>query len=70
MKAGSISDPIPMPVGSEQVLVILMPLGESSIPPFDEVKREMTERALQDGIERVRKQWLEELRRNAAIEVR
>jgi len=70
MQAGSISDPIAVTVGQEQVLVVLMPLGQSRIPPFDEVKSEMTQRALLDGIERVRKQWLEELRRNVYIDVR
>lgn len=70
MKAGSISDPIPVTVGQEQVLVVLMPLGQSRIPPFDDVKSEMSQRALLDGIERVRKQWLEELRRNVYIDVR
>lgn len=70
MKAGAISDPIPVTVGQEQVLVVLMPLGQARIPPFDEVKNEMTQRAMLDGLDHARKQWLEELRRNVYIDVR
>jgi peptidyl-prolyl cis-trans isomerase SurA len=70
LKAGSISDPIPVAVGQDQVLVVLQPLGQPRVPPFDDVKSEMTQRALIDGLDRARKQWLEELRRNVYIDVR
>ncbi len=70
MKAGDISDPIAVSAGPEEVLVILMPLGQARVPPFDEVKADMTQRALVEGLERARKQWLQELRRNVYIDVR
>jgi hypothetical protein len=40
------------------------------VPPFDDVKNEMTQRALVDALERGRKQWLQELRRKVYIDVR
>lgn len=70
LKAGAISDPIPITVGQDQVLVVLMPLAQTRVPPFDEVKAEMNQRALFDGIEHARKQWIEELRQNAYIDIR
>lgn len=70
LKPGSISDPIPVTVGQDQVLVVLQPLAQQRIPPFDDVKSEMTQRALIDGLDRARRQWLEELRRNVYIDVR
>ena len=56
--------------GPEQALVILMPLGQARVPPYDEVKNEMMQRALLEGIEHARKEWLKDLRRNVYIDVR
>ncbi len=70
MKPGTISDPVAVSTGQEQALVILMPMGEAHTPSYDEVKGEMMQRALLDGLERARKQWLQDLRRNVYIDVR
>jgi peptidyl-prolyl cis-trans isomerase SurA len=70
MKAGAISDPIGVTTGSEQALVILMPLEQPRTASYDEMKNEMMQRALLEGLERARKQWLQELRRNVYIDVR
>jgi len=70
LKVGSVSDPIAVDTGQDQVLVILMPLGEAKVPAFDEVKDEMLQKALLEGLDRARKQWLKELRRNVYINVR
>ena len=70
MKAGEVSDPISVMTGPEQALVILMPLGQARVPPYDEVKNEMMQRALLEGIEHARKEWLKDLRRNVYIDVR
>jgi peptidyl-prolyl cis-trans isomerase SurA len=70
LKAGAISDPIAISVGTEEVIVILMPLGQTRVPPYDEVKNEMMQRALMEGLDRARKQWLRELRQNVYIDVR
>jgi peptidyl-prolyl cis-trans isomerase SurA len=69
-KAGSVSDPIPVNVGQDEAIVLLMPLGEARVPPFSDVKDDMTQKALIDGLERARKQWLADLRRNVYIDVR
>jgi peptidyl-prolyl cis-trans isomerase SurA len=70
MKAGEISDPISVVIGQEQVIVVLMPMGRARVPPFAEVKDEMTQKALMEGLERARKQWLQDLRRNVYVDVR
>jgi peptidyl-prolyl cis-trans isomerase SurA len=70
MKPGDVSDPLPVQIGADQVIVIVMPMGRARVPSFDEVKDEMTQRATLDGLERARKQWLQELRRNVYIDVR
>jgi peptidyl-prolyl cis-trans isomerase SurA len=70
LKVGAVSDPIAVSTGQDQVLVILMPLGEAKVPAYEEVKDEMLQKALLDGLDRARKQWLKELRRNAYIDVR
>jgi peptidyl-prolyl cis-trans isomerase SurA len=70
LQPGAVSDPINVHIGSEQVIVVLMPLGAAKVPPFEEVKSEMSQRALVDALERGRKQWLLELRRKVYIDVR
>jgi peptidyl-prolyl cis-trans isomerase SurA len=69
-KAGSVSDPIPVNVGQDEAIVLLMPLGEARVPAFGDVKDDMMQKALIDGLERARKQWLADLRRNVYIDVR
>jgi peptidyl-prolyl cis-trans isomerase SurA len=70
IKPGSVSDVMPVHVGQEDVLLITMPMGQSKVPAFDDVKNEMMQRALMEGLERGRKQWLQELRHNVYIDVR
>jgi peptidyl-prolyl cis-trans isomerase SurA len=67
---GAVSEPIPISVGSEEVLVILMPMGTTKVPPYDEVKNDMMQRALIEGLDRARKEWLQDLRRSAYVDVR
>lgn len=71
MKPGEISDPIPiqLPQGDEAIAII-MPLGQARVPPFEDVKSQMMQRAMIEGLERERKQWLQDLRRNVYIDVR
>jgi peptidyl-prolyl cis-trans isomerase SurA len=69
-KAGSVSDPIAMSTGQEEAVVVLMPMGQMRVPPFEEVKNDMTQRAMLEAVDRGRKQWLKELRRGAYIDIR
>jgi peptidyl-prolyl cis-trans isomerase SurA len=69
-KPGSVSDPIPVNLGQDEAIVLIMPLGEARVPAFAEVKDDMTQKALIEGLDRARKQWLADLRRNVYIDVR
>jgi parvulin-like peptidyl-prolyl isomerase len=69
-KPGTVSDPIVVHTGPEDAIVVLMHQGQVRVPPFEEVKNEMEQHALIEGLERARKQWLQELRRNVYIDVR
>jgi peptidyl-prolyl cis-trans isomerase SurA len=70
MNAGEVSEPIPVQIGQEQVIVVLMPMGQARVPHFTEVKDEMTQKATMESLERARKQWLQELRRNVYVDIR
>lgn len=70
LAAGAVSDPIPVQMGADEVIVIVQPLGRSSTPGYETVKNEMMQRAMLDGLERARKQWLQELRAKVYIDVR
>jgi peptidyl-prolyl cis-trans isomerase SurA len=70
VKPGEVSDPVNVHFGQEEAIVVLMPLGAAKVPAFEDVKSEMSQRALVDAIERGRKQWLLELRRKVYIDVR
>ncbi|MGH7437559.1 MAG: SurA N-terminal domain-containing protein [Polyangiaceae bacterium] len=69
-KNGAVSDPVAVRTPAEDVIIIAMPLGQGKIPSFDEVKGEMMQKALTEGLERARKQWLTELRGNIYVDVR
>jgi peptidyl-prolyl cis-trans isomerase SurA len=69
-KPGTISDPVPVRTPNEDVIVIVMPMGQAKFPTFDEVKGDMMQKALSEGLERARKQWLQELRSNVYVDVR
>jgi peptidyl-prolyl cis-trans isomerase SurA len=69
-KAGTVSDPIPMSTGQEEAVVVLMPMGQVRVPPFEEVKSDMSQRAMMEAVDRGRKQWLKELRRGTYIDIR
>lgn len=70
IKPGAVSDPVVVHLGEEDAIVILMYQGEASVPPFDGVKTEMEQQALLEALERARKEWLKDLRRNVYIDVR
>jgi peptidyl-prolyl cis-trans isomerase SurA len=70
MKSGEVSEPIPVRIGQDEVLVIVMLVAQAHVAPYEEVKNEMMQRALMEGLERGRKLWLQELRHNMYIDVR
>jgi peptidyl-prolyl cis-trans isomerase SurA len=70
VKPGQVSDPIPVNIGQEEAIVLVMPLGAARVPAYADVKDDMMQKALIDGLERARKQWLADLRRSVYIDVR
>jgi len=70
VKPGTVSDATPVRIGADDVVVIAMPLAQARVPAYDEVKAEMNQRAVLEGMDRARKQWLGELRHNAYVDVR
>ena len=69
-KADEVSEPVTVHVGTEDAVVLVRHPGEAKVPPYVDVKSEMEQQALIEAIERARKQWLKELRRNMYIDVR
>jgi peptidyl-prolyl cis-trans isomerase SurA len=67
---GAVSDPIPVHIGPDDAIIIVMNGGETSAPAFEQVKNEMQQQALLDALERARKQWLKDLRRKVYVDVR
>jgi hypothetical protein len=72
LKPGETASPIPFrdPMGNSAVLVVQLASEQPKIPPYDQVKDQMMERAFVDSTERQRKLWLSELRRGVYIDVR
>ena len=70
VKPGTVSDATRVHIGQDEVMVIAMPMPQARVPAYEEVKNEMMQRALLEGLERARKQWLGELRHNVYIDVR
>ena len=72
LKPGETADPIPFrdPMGNTAVLIVQLASAQPKLPPFDQVKDQMMERAFGEATERQRKLWLTELRRGVYIDVR
>ena len=72
LKPGETADPIPFrdPMGSSAILVVQLASEQAKLPPFEQVKDQMMERAFGEATERQRKLWLTELRRGVYIDVR
>jgi peptidyl-prolyl cis-trans isomerase SurA len=69
LKAGVASDPIPIQSGADQIILVVEWVAPVA-PPYEQVKNEMMQQALVEGLERERKRWLQELRHAVYIDVR
>jgi peptidyl-prolyl cis-trans isomerase SurA len=67
MKPGEVSEPIRF---GNEAIVFFQLHKFPPVPTYEEVKNEMMQRALIEGLERQRKLWLAELRRGVYIDVR
>ena len=72
LKPGETADPIYFrdPMGSQAILVVQLASAQPKIPPFEEVREQMMERAFVEATERQRTLWLQELRRGVYIDIR
>jgi peptidyl-prolyl cis-trans isomerase SurA len=72
LKPGETSAPIAFrdPMGNQAILVVQLAAAQPKLPPYDQVKEQMMERAFVEATERQRKLWLQELRRGVYIDVR
>ena len=72
LKPGETAEPIPFrdPVGNTAILDVQLASTPASLPPFDQIKEQMMERAFGEATERQRRLWLSELRRGVYIDVR
>lgn len=69
---GETADPLPYrdQVGNSAFLVVQVASKQASLPPYDQVKDQMMERAFVEATDRQRRLWLTELRRGVYIDVR
>lgn len=66
MKIGQVSEPFVL----GDALVILKVRDKPGVPEFESVKEQMMERAYSESMEKQRKSWLGELRRETYVDVR
>lgn len=72
LKPGEVGEPLMFrdPMGTTGILVPQLASQQPKIPPYEEVKDEMFQRAFLEATDRQRKLWLQELRRGVYIDVR
>ena len=57
-------------VGQDYVILKLLERAPSSLPSFDEARRELTERVYMDKMGTARRSWLDSLRRQHHVDIR
>lgn len=69
---GDTAEPLPYrdQMGNSAILVVQVASKQAKLPPYDQVKDQMMERAFVEATDRQRKVWLTELRRGVYIDVR
>jgi peptidyl-prolyl cis-trans isomerase SurA len=70
VKPGAVSEATPIRIGNDDVVVVAMPMPQARVPAYEEVKNEMNQRAMLEGLDHARKLWLEELKHNVYIDIR
>jgi len=68
LEVGEVS--IPLRIGDNYVILKVLERAESSLPSFEESKRELTERVYMDKMGTARRSWLDGLRRQHHVDVR
>lgn len=72
LKPGEVSAPIGFqdPAGNRALLVVQLAQAQTGVPPFEEVREQMMERAYVEATDRQRQLWLSELRRGTYVDIR
>jgi peptidyl-prolyl cis-trans isomerase SurA len=72
LRPGEISDAIYFrdPMGNQAILVVQMAGQQPRVPPYEEVREQMMERAFVESTDRQRKLWLQALRRGVYNDIR
>jgi peptidyl-prolyl cis-trans isomerase SurA len=70
MKAGDFSPVMRINFAGMDRLLVFERMSEPRIPTYDEVKTEMSQRAVLEALEHQRRLWLQELRRGIYIDLR
>lgn len=72
LKPGETHDPILFrdPVGTTGILIPQLASQQPKLPPYEQVQKEMEQRAFLEALEHQRKLWIQELRRGIYIDVR
>jgi peptidyl-prolyl cis-trans isomerase SurA len=68
LEIGEVS--VPVRIGDNYVILKLLERAESSLPSFEESRRELTERVYMDKMGTARRSWLDGLRRQHHVEIR
>lgn len=67
---GEITEPVQGSRGFHILLLRARELAESDLPPFEELQNEIYQEMLQEAMQTQQRLFLEELRREATIEIR
>lgn len=72
LKVGETANPIVFrdPTGNQAMLVVQLASAQTEVPPYDQVKDQMMDRAYMEATQRQQKAWLQELRRGVYVDVR
>jgi peptidyl-prolyl cis-trans isomerase SurA len=70
LDAGQISEPIRGPSGYSIFLIRERRQGDADIPPYAQVRQQLFQEMYQEAVERQERVFLEELRRDAVVDVR
>ncbi len=70
MKPGDVSEIVQIPVPGGMALLFFQVVGPGKVPPLEQVRDEIAQRALVEGLQRQRKLWLDDVRRGVVVETR
>jgi len=71
LKPGEVADPVSYGTSTvDQAILVVQLVSSPRVPPYEEVKENMMERAFGEAMDRQRKVWLDELRHGVYVDSR